>query len=120
MIRAALLLLTATTLPVTPAAAERWRQMPGAPNAMLAIDVDSIKREGRWRVFCTRTTAQGLKGVIIGTVAMDCRAGITEIRAQRAYLDGKLTRERVFPVDKRPRQKIANPTRDPRFRTVCA
>lgn len=103
-----------------PAAAERWRQMPGAPNATLSIDTDSIRREGGWRVFRTRTTALGLKGTIIGVVAMDCKAGVTELRAQRAFADGKLVRERVFPAGKRPRQKLANPAGDPAFKVVCA
>ncbi len=119
MKRATLALLAASLL-TAPAAAERWRQMPGAPNATLSIDMDSIKREGPWRVFRTRTTASGLDGQVIGMVAMDCKAGITELRSQRAFAGGKLMRERVFPTRQRPRQKLANPARDPAFRVVCA
>lgn len=118
--RSSLGLLCAAALLATPAAAERWRSMPGAPNAKLEIDSDSIKREGPWRVFRTRATALGLKGQVIGIVAMDCKAGITELRAQRAYAGGKLIRERIFPAAKRPRQKLPNPARDPAFRIVCA
>ncbi|ODP38487.1 hypothetical protein [Sphingomonas turrisvirgatae] len=113
-------LLLAAAFVATPAAAERWREMPGAPNARLAIDLDSIRREGPWRVFRTRTTVPGLKGTIIGTVAMDCKAGITELRAQRGYAEGVLKRERVFPSGKRPRQKLPNPAADPAFKIVCA
>lgn len=112
--------LAAVALAAAPASAERWRQMPGAPNATLSIDMDSIKREGPWRVFRTRTTSAGLDGQVIGVVAMDCKAGITQLRAQRAFTAGKLVKERVFPLDRRPRQKIANPARDPAFRIVCA
>ena len=117
--RFALLALLTAALLATPAAAERWRQMPGAPNATLSIDLDSVKREGPWRVFRTRATSLGLQGQVIGTVAMHCKAGITELRAQRAYSGGKLIRERVFPTGKRPRQKVPNPARDPAFRIVC-
>lgn len=112
--------LSAATLIAMPAAAERWRQVPGAPNATLSIDVDSIKRQGQWRVFRTRTTALGLDGRVIGIVAMDCQAGVTQLRAQRAFTGGKLVRERIFPPRQRPRQKLANPARDPAFRIVCA
>ncbi|MCP3732975.1 hypothetical protein M9978_21395 [Sphingomonas sp. MG17] len=119
MRRAAAALL-ATILLTTPATAERWRQIPGAPNATLSIDLDSIKREGPWRVFRSRATALGLNGSVIGTIAMDCKAGITELRAQRAYTGGKLVKERIFPPKRRPRQKLANPARDPAFRIVCA
>lgn len=113
------LLLIAAALAASPAAAERWKQMPGTPNASLAIDLDSIKREGPWRVFRTRTTVPGLKGTIIGVVAMDCKAGITELRSQRGYDGTVLKRERVFPAGKRPRQKLGNPAADPAFKIVC-
>ncbi|QDX26104.1 hypothetical protein FPZ54_08755 [Sphingomonas suaedae] len=110
---AALVLLT------TPAAAQSWKQVPGGANATLAIDTAGIRQEGKWRVFRTRTTALGMEGTIIGIVAMDCKAGVTELRAQRLFAKSKLVRERVFPVGKRPRQKIANPAKDPAFRIVC-
>lgn len=112
--------MIAATLLATPAWAERWKQMPGAPNATLSIDMDSIKREGPWRVFRTRATVPGAEGQVIAVMAMDCKAGITELRAQRGYARGKLMRERVFPPAKRPRQKVPNPARDPAFKTVCA
>ncbi len=102
-----------------PAAAQSWKPVPGAANASLSIDTAGIKREGKWRVFRTRTTALGMEGTIIGTVAMDCAAGVTELRGQRLLARGKLVRERVFPVAKRPRQKIPNPAKDPAFRMVC-
>lgn len=102
-----------------PALAQRWTPVPGAANVAFAIDTASIKREGKWRVFRTRTTSLGTEGEIIGTAAMDCAAGITELRGQRLLARGKLVRERLFPVAKRPRQKIANPAKDPAFRIVC-
>ena len=110
---AALVLLT------MPAAAQSWKQVPGGANATLAIDTSGIRQEGKWRVFRTRTTALGMEGTIIGIVAMDCKAGVTELRAQRLFAKSKLVRERVFPAAKRPRQKIANPAKDPAFRIVC-
>lgn len=117
MIRAALTLgLIALSLP---AAAQTWKQVPGAANVAFAIDTASIKREGKWRVFRTRTTSLGVEGTIIGTAAMDCAAGITELRGQRLLARGRVVRERVFPVGKRPRQKIPNPAKDPAFRIVC-
>lgn len=103
-----------------PAMAQQWRTVPGGANYTLAIDMASIKREGQWRVFRTRTTSLGMPESVIGTVAMDCKAGITELRSQRAYAKGKMTRERVFPVKKRPRQRLQNPSQDPAFRIVCA
>ncbi|RYD65062.1 MAG: hypothetical protein EOP58_08340, partial [Sphingomonadales bacterium] len=39
-----------------PAIAQRWKPVPGAANVAFAIDTASIKREGKWRVFRTRTT----------------------------------------------------------------
>ena len=102
-----------------PAAAQTWKPVPGAANASLSIDTAGIKREGKWRVFRTRTTALGMEGTIIGTVAMDCAAGITELRGQRLLARGKVVRERVFPVAKRPRQKIPNPAKDSAFKMVC-
>ncbi|MBA4762420.1 hypothetical protein [Sphingomonas sp.] len=117
MIRATLTLgLIALALP---AAAQTWKQVPGAANASLSIDTAGIKREGKWRVFRTRTTSLGMEGTIIGTAAMDCAAGITELRGQRLLARGRVVRERVFPIGKRPRQKIANPAKDPAFRIVC-
>ncbi|MDR6853259.1 hypothetical protein J2Y54_002779 [Sphingomonas sp. BE123] len=117
MIRSPLTLgLIALTLP---AAAQTWKPVPGAANVAFAIDTASIKREGKWRVFRTRTTSLGVEGTIIGTAAMDCAAGVTELRGQRLVARGKTVRERTFPVGKRPRQKIANPARDPAFRIVC-
>ena len=120
MIPATLRLLAAAAilLPV-PASAESWKQVPGGANATLSIDMASIRREGAWRVFRTRTSALGIPGAIVGVVAMDCKAGITELRAQRRFVNGKLLRERVFPVGKRPRQKLADPAKDPAFRMVC-
>ena len=115
MIRAALIL----SLLACPATAQTWKQVPGAANASLSIDTAGIKREGKWRVFRTRTTSLGMEGTIIGTVAMDCTAGVTELRAQRLFAKGKLVRERVFPLGKRPRQKIPSPAKDPAFRVVC-
>jgi hypothetical protein len=117
MIRATLTLgLIALALPAT---AQNWKPVPGAANVAFAIDTASIKREGKWRVFRTRTTSLGVEGTIIGTAAMDCAAGITELRGQRLLARGRVVRERVFPVGKRPRQKIANPAKDPAFRIVC-
>ncbi len=112
--------LAAALLSATPAAAERWRQVPGGANVALSIDLDSIKREGPWRVFRTRTTSLGMPGSVLGVVAMHCQAGITELRAQRAFVGNKLQRERVFPVGKRPRQKLPTPSKDSAFRMVCA
>ncbi|MBX3592930.1 hypothetical protein [Sphingomonas sp.] len=106
-------------LSAAPALAERWRTVPGGANATLAIDLDSIARDGRWRVFHTRTTTLGVQTTIFGIVAMDCKAGITELRGQAAVAAGKVLKKRVFPADKRPRQKIADPARDAAFRIVC-
>lgn len=111
--------LIATLLTASPALAERWRQIPGAPNATLSIDMDSIKREGATRIFQIRTTAPGIPGEVRGVVAMHCTAGVTELRAQRRTIDGKVVQQRAFPLGKRPRQKIKNPKRDPAFRIVC-
>lgn len=102
-----------------PAGAQNWKPVPGAANVAFAIDTASIKREGKWRVFRTRTTSLGIEGEIIGTAAMDCAAGITELRGQRLLARGRVVRERAFPVGKRPRQKVANPAKDPAFRIVC-
>lgn len=113
-----LLGIAALTFALT-AMAQSWKPVPGGANATLAIDTAGIKREGKWRVFRTRTTSLGMEGAIIGTAAMDCAAGITELRGQRLVARGKTIRERTFPVGKRPRQKIANPARDPAFRIVC-
>jgi hypothetical protein len=118
--RRTVLLTLACTIAATPATAQRWRQVPGGANATLSIDLDSIRKEGDWRVFRTRTTSLGMPGAIIGVLAMNCKAGITQVRAQRAFHQGKLVRERVFPADKRPTQRIANPARDPAFRIACA
>ncbi|MFL9841181.1 hypothetical protein ABS767_09425 [Sphingomonas sp. ST-64] len=117
MIRPAL--FAALALAALPVTAQSWKQVPGGANATLAIDTAGIRQEGKWRVFRTRTTALGMEGSIIGIVAMDCAAGVTELRAQRLFAKGKLIRERVFPAAKRPRQKIANPAKDPAFRMVC-
>lgn len=114
-----ILLALALTLVAVPATAQNWKPVPGGANATLAIDTAGIRQGGKWRVFRTRTTALGMQGAIIGIVAMDCKAGVTELRAQRLFAKGKLVRERVFPVAKRPRQKIANPAKDPAFRMVC-
>lgn len=104
----------------SPAAAQNWKPVPGAANVAFAIDTASIRREGKWRVFRTRTTSLGLEGAIIGTAAMDCAAGVTELRGQRLMARGRVVRERSYPPGKRPRQKIANPAKDPAFRIVCA
>lgn len=117
MIRAPLLLIA--LIVTAPVAAQSWKKVPGAASAALEIDTSSIKQEGKWRIFRTRATSLGLEGAIIGTVAMDCKAGVTELRAQRLFARSRLIRERVFPVAKRPRQKIANPAKDPAFRMVC-
>lgn len=108
------------TLIATPAIAQQWRQVPGAPNATLSIDMASIRNEGAWRVFRTRTTSLGMPGTIFGVMAMHCRQGITELRSQRIVYQGKTVRERVHPVGKRPRQRVANPKGDPAFRAVCS
>lgn len=102
-----------------PAGAQNWKPVPGAANVAFAIDTASIKREGKWRVFRTRTTSLGVEGTIIGTAAMDCAAGITELRGQRLLARGRVVRERAFQVGKRPRQKVANPAKDLAFRIVC-
>ncbi|MEG3179293.1 hypothetical protein [Sphingomonas sp. LT1P40] len=114
-----LTVIAVVLLTAAPAIAERWRQVPGGANASLSIDLDSVKRDGPWRVFRTRTTSLGMPGAVIGVVAMHCQAGITELRAQRAFAKGKMQRERVFPLGKRPRQKLPNPAKDPAFRMVC-
>jgi hypothetical protein len=102
-----------------PAIAQRWKPVPGAANVAFAIDTASIKREGKWRVFRTRTTSLGTEGEIIGTAAMDCAAGVTELREQRLLARGRVVRERAFPLGKRPRQKLTTPAKDPAFRIVC-
>jgi hypothetical protein len=109
----------ALTLLSTPASGQQWRQVPGAPNVTLSIDMASIRNEGPWRVFRTRTTSLGVPGTIFGVMAMHCRQGITELRSQRIVYQGKTVRERVHPVGKRPRQRVANPRNDPAFRAVC-
>ncbi|PKP91947.1 MAG: hypothetical protein CVT77_10510 [Alphaproteobacteria bacterium HGW-Alphaproteobacteria-16] len=112
------LLLMALTL-AAPVAAQSWKKVPGAASAALEIDTSSIRQEGKWRVFRTRATSLGTEGEIIGIAAMDCKAGVTELRTQRLFARSKLIRERVYPVDKRPRQKIVNAAKDPAFRIVC-
>lgn len=108
----------ATLLLTEPATAQQWRAIPGAPAGSLSIDMGSIKREGAWRVFRTRAIASK-SSVMLGLMAADCKAGVIEFRSQRAYKDGKLVKERYFPVAKRPRQKVAEPSRDPLLKLVC-
>lgn len=117
MIRAPLLLIALSM--AAPVTAQSWKKVPGAASAALEIDTASIKREGKWRVFRTRATSLGTEGEIIGTAAMDCKTGVTELRTQRLFARGKLIRERVYPVAKRPRQQIVNAAKDPAFRIVC-
>jgi hypothetical protein len=117
--RQGIFLSIAAALLTTSAAAQQWRAIPGAPGGSLAIDVGSIKREGAWRVFRTRAVASKTS-VMLGLMAADCKAGVIEFRAQRAYKDGKLVKERTFPAAQRPRQKVANASRDPLLKLVCA
>lgn len=100
------------------ASAQQWRAIPGAPANSLSVDTSSIKREGAWRVFRTRGIASK-STVILGLMAADCKAGVIEFRAQRAYKDRKLVKERTFPIAQRPKQKVANPSRDPMLKLVC-
>jgi len=111
------LTLTAALL-ASPAFAQQWRAIPGAPAGSLSVDTSSIKRDGAWRVFRTRAIASK-SSVMLGLMAADCKAGVIEFRAQRAYKDGKLVKERTFPVAQRPKQKVANPSNDALLKLVC-
>lgn len=112
------LAIFAAALTLAPAAAQQWQPLPSAPRGSLAVDMASIKREGAWRVFRTRAVASS-KGQMFALMAIDCKAGIIEFRAQRAYQAGKMVRERTFPAGQRPRQMVSNPSRDPLIKLVC-
>lgn len=111
--------MVAAALLAIPATAQQWRAIPGAPPGSMSIDTGTIKREGGWRVFRTRAIP-GKSKVMLGLMAADCSAGIIEFRAQRAYLDGKLVKERTFPAAQRPRQMIPNPSSDPLLKLICS
>jgi len=114
-----MLCFIAAALTLAPALAQQWRPIPGAPGNSLAVDMMSIKREGTWRMFRTRAVASST-GQMFALMAIDCKAGTIEFRAQRAYQAGKLVRERTFPAGRRPRQTVPNPAGDPLIRLVCA